>query len=363
MAVAEVHSAEEGWKMATKIWQKNLDAILYKHRDKILNNYKGENKGKLVGDLEVGKDVPISNPPSIGYIILLVKLLQDDALKMGYSHNQIASTLRAIFYPNSKPRQYFLGLIYGGGTWDILIPNASFSKELLEYWEANNSRNIAFLKRSRIISVNGLTDIAHTFVGIDCKFHSASIQLLGLLSLGQNIEATSFVGDLGSVVYEYVNNARPADVQHKNVALMNRSFRTYANDHDLRGDVDAINVSYLTHSNVYGILNSYYNGRMHQRRFTIFNGHYNLVGSNLTLNESQVNRLTFAVLNAAIAFAAGKSRALAASILTGADTEIDPYTGRRNYDYDSLNIVYRRVSQWVAQDFAYKVRYYIQQES
>ena len=50
MAVAEVHSAEEGWKMATKIWQKNLDVILYKHQDKILNNYKGENRGKLVGE-------------------------------------------------------------------------------------------------------------------------------------------------------------------------------------------------------------------------------------------------------------------------------------------------------------------------
>jgi hypothetical protein len=33
--------------MATKIWQKNKDAILYKHRDKILNNYKGEDRDKF----------------------------------------------------------------------------------------------------------------------------------------------------------------------------------------------------------------------------------------------------------------------------------------------------------------------------
>ena len=44
-------AAKEGLKMATKIWQKNKDAILYKHRDKILHNYKGLNQGKVVGDL------------------------------------------------------------------------------------------------------------------------------------------------------------------------------------------------------------------------------------------------------------------------------------------------------------------------
>ena len=43
--------AKEEWKMGTKIWQKNKGAILYKHQDKILNNYKGENKGRILGDV------------------------------------------------------------------------------------------------------------------------------------------------------------------------------------------------------------------------------------------------------------------------------------------------------------------------
>ncbi len=177
-----------------------------------------------------------------------ISTLEKAAIKEGYSLKDRISAFRKIKY-DSGPAKTLLGMVVGGGGWDILIPGASHVK-LPNSWNTSLLTIKEKLKNNPVMKINGDdVDIFHVFAGLDAKNHPTPISLGGgVVKMRSNHEAATFIGDLGSVVVWYIKNSKASfyDTARKlNKQLLNYYYDDpSSNDQkcsvaDMNGNIDS----------------------------------------------------------------------------------------------------------------------------
>jgi len=153
--------------------------------------------------------------------------------------------------------------------------------------------------RRKVMALNGEpVDISHVFVGADARNHPAAVELL-LCNLRSNVEASTWVGDLGSVVVEYIHNTSAKEFAGTRTADLENFFdrdskRSQFDLGDQVSDIDGVLIDFAAAGSVVAGLEAYYadNGPWKQRwrRF-------------LPIFERAKSGLRDAVFNAAVAYA------------------------------------------------------------
>lgn len=157
----------------------------------------------------------------------------------------------------------------------------------------------------KVMTLNGQpVDISHVFAGADARNHLAAVELL-LCHLRSNVEASTWVGDLGSVVVEYIHNTNAKNFAGERTADLENFFdrdprRAKFDLGDQISDIDGVLIDFAAAGSVVGGLEAYYaeNGPWRQRwsRF-------------LPIFERAKSGLRDAVFNAAVAYAMAHYRA------------------------------------------------------
>lgn len=250
--------------------------------------------------------------------------LEAKARKDGYNNIQIVTALRKIYYDSGRQKEYG-GTTLGGGAWGILIPGAQATGFPPSWQDAKTQAIIKGLKKTQVMNIGGKSvDIGHLFAGIDAVNHPTHINVAwGLaVSMRSNIEATTWSGDLGSVVGDYILKDG-ADAKGKN----KQTFHSLANkrqdkllkhymmknfsDEDLRGDVDAYNFQLDGGKSVTENLRDYYSNMQKNpvtKRFTTFAMTIGLMNADKSFNEGFKSKAVNEVFDAALAYVAGKGR-------------------------------------------------------
>ncbi len=242
--------------------------------------------------------------------------LEASARADGYNTTQVITALRKIYY-NTGPASEYGGTTVGGGAWGILIPGAD--TDIPPSWTTPaNEAILRGLKQTQVRQIAGQSvDIGHLFAGIDAVNHPSDISIAyGVaVNMRSNIEATTWSGDLGSVVGDYVLNADNGQSMHeftntRNDAVLNQYFNNNFSTADMNGDIDVYNIQIDSSKSVTENLRNYYSnqqGRSADKRYTNFatavgylqNGQFNDGFKTTVVNES---------FEAAMAYVAGKGR-------------------------------------------------------
>lgn len=148
--------------------------------------------------------------------------------------------------------------------------------------KVHNSDNFVY----RLFNLDGFTDISHVFVGLECKLKPISPSLF--VDMGRNIDATSLVGDLGSVVAEYIlmldnSGTSLIDAHSRGFPDVRRIYDNNFGDADLKGDIDASLISWQ--GSVYQSMKRYYELEKPTFRFRNFVTVFKMFNNNLELNE------------------------------------------------------------------------------
>jgi hypothetical protein len=233
-----------------------------------------------------------------------LRMLEVAARLDGYDTRQCITALRKIWYNDDRrPVKTIFGVIVGGGGWSILIPGAS-STPLPPRWSQDNLAKIVEHARSaNERNVEGSTvDVGHLFAGLDAGNYPTSIQLAGgLVKMRSNKEAATFVGDLGSVVAEYIHRSKSSMYDTANIkqeTLLDHTYADRASDADMNGNADAYACCILPGKSVCDALDAYYapNDTGVSRRYAKLKEYL----------KDTSNQLREEVFNAALAYAASK---------------------------------------------------------
>ncbi|MGC9524276.1 MAG: hypothetical protein ACP5D7_01910 [Limnospira sp.] len=142
--------------------------------------------------------------------------LEGVAIEENYSVRDRITAFRKIYYNSQTASPTYGETPLGGGSWNLLIPGAH-STPLPSGWSSAKWRGaVQFLRSHQAIPIHGTcVDIGHLFAGADAGQYPDAVNLAGgLVRMRSNQEAATFVGDLGSVVVEYIygNPAPFADI-------------------------------------------------------------------------------------------------------------------------------------------------------
>ena len=123
--------------------------------------------------------------------------------------------------------------------------------------------NIDLLRSSRYVNVNdSIVDISHVFAGMDAANHRGIVGVNYLYYISDNVSATTWLGDLGSVMGElaYTHPSLASDL-----SVWQRTIDQNASPIDIIGDIDGFvlgnmldNVSTNLYTNIYALLSNYY---------------------------------------------------------------------------------------------------------
>lgn len=282
--------------------------------------------------------------------------LEASARADGYNTTQVITALRKIYYNSGAQREYG-GTTVGGGAWGILIPGAD--TEIPPSWTTPaNEAIVRGLKATQVRQVAGKSvDIGHLFAGLDAVNHPTDINVAyGIaVSMRSNIEATTWSGDLGSVVGEYVLNGDNGQSMHeftntRNDAVLNQYFNDNFSTADMNGDIDVYNLQIDSNLSVTENLRNYYQnqqGRSASKRYTNFatsvgylkDGQYNDAFKTTVVNEA---------FEAAMAYVAGKGRKDHVLLVKG-----DPGPQLAGDNHWEL---YYNVTNWCADLFLERIR-------
>lgn len=288
--------------------------------------------------------------------------LEAIAVAEGYTTIQVITAIRKIYY-DSAPSKEYAGATVGGGAWGILIPGADTG--IPEGWKTPEITAILKgLKQTQVITIAGKqVDIGHLFTGVDAVNHPTDINVAyGIaVSMSSNIEATTWSGDLGSVIGDYVLNAGDDKsmndfTNNRDNALLNQYFSDNFSTADMNGDIDAYSFQVDTSKTVTENLLKYYSdqqGRAASKRYTNFatqvgylkNGEYSDAFRSRVLNES---------FEAAMAYVAGKGRKDQVLLVK---SDPGPQFGGANHWE-----LYFNVSGWCADLFLEKIRAGVESE-
>lgn len=235
-----------------------------------------------------------------------LETLEDSARNSGYTTAEIITALRKIYFDESAGQLNYAGSAISGGTWDVLIPDASISAPI--HW-ASLSVEREYLLVNKVVRVAGAPiDMARVFCGLDARNHPAPVSLAHGIKLNSNIDALTYLGDLGGVVVEYLHASSRSFEEiagHKDMRELASFYDKHlVNDASMAGNADAYAIRFLPGDTVHSAftryyLNGAYTGRFHELRQVVQTG-----------QGDAHRRLTRQVFYAAMAYAAAKPKYL-----------------------------------------------------
>ncbi len=177
--------------------------------------------------------------------MLQFSALENAAIADGYGVTQRITAFRKIFYDSASPARTYAGATVGGGAWNILIPGAA-STSLPPSWTGGTSGlsgAVRYLRDHQVISIGGSqVDMGHVLAGMDAGAHPTSISLAaGTIRFRSNKEASTFIGDLGQVVAEYIHGSTASfrDTAMVRSSVLDTYYDRFASVPDMAGNVDA----------------------------------------------------------------------------------------------------------------------------
>ena len=172
--------------------------------------------------------------------------LEKLAIRDGYSLVQRVTAFRKLYYDSESSGAAYPGAP-SGGVWNILIPGA-VSTSLPPSWRARaTATKVTTLAATKVLPIDLVrVDVGHVLTGLDARNHLTTVSLgvLGfpLVRMRSNLEAATFVGDLGSVVVEYLRASKRSfrdTAMELDATLLDTTFEKFAPGSDLAADADA----------------------------------------------------------------------------------------------------------------------------
>ncbi len=250
--------------------------------------------------------------------LLQFQALESAAIADGYGFNDRITTFRKLYYDSASAAKTYAGANVGGGVWNILIPGAA-ATTLPPSWSGPVKGSANYLRAHQVVTINGKqVDIGHMLAGADAAAHPTSISLAaGMVKLRSNVEATTFIGDLGSVVTEYIqaSTASFRDTAMVRSPLLDSYYdgaHAMASAEDMAGNADAYALTFDSSKTLTENLRAYYAATAGgaRKRFTTFAskiGLGTLTGSSFSGDTaSWRDAIKEEVFNSALAYAAGK---------------------------------------------------------
>jgi hypothetical protein len=270
---------------------------------------------------------PVAGPPAptgagndFDAFLLQFTALETAALAEGYAFNSLITAFRKLFYDSASAVKTYAGSAVSGGVWNILIPSAA-GTGLPASWTTGSLVGAAdYLRKHQVLNIAGnQVDIGHMLAGVDAAKHPASISLAaGAITLRSNQEAATFVGDLGSVVTEYIHGSTASfrDTAMVRSAALDGYYdgaHAMAGAEDMAGNADSYALTLDPSKSLSRNLKDYYaaaSGGANKRytRFAAAIGLGALLAGTRFAGDTEAWRraMTDQVFNAALAYAAGK---------------------------------------------------------
>lgn len=232
--------------------------------------------------------------------------LEQAAIKDGYSLKQRITAFRKLYYDSSKPTKTYAGAVIAGGAWNLLIPGAANTKAPPSWQKLGT--DVVQIKANQVVTIGGAkVDIGHLFAGLDAANHPTSVTLGGIVKMRSNQEAATFVGDLGSVVVEYLYGQGKTsfyDVARKRSKKLEEFYdgkQGRISKEDMAGNADSYLVTFKAGETLCDALKRYY-GSAYKTRYAGF-------ADKIGLKDAATKkRLHEEVFNAALAYAAATGR-------------------------------------------------------
>lgn len=298
--------------------------------------------------------------PSLGTdfesYLTTIGALEASARADGYNTTQVITAIRKIYYDSSVAKEYG-GTTVGGGAWGILIPDADTG--IPPSWKTTaNKAILKSLKATQVRQVAGKSvDIGHLFAGMDAVNHPTDISVAyGIaVNMRSNVEATTWSGDLGSVIGEYIINEGKNKTMHditnnRDNTLLNQYFNDNFSDADMAGDFDAYNIQMDSRLSVTENLRKYYEdrqGRAASKRYTNF---AQMVGylNNGSFDDKFKTTVVNEAFEATMAYVAGKGHK--GDVLLVKSDPGAPLVGDNHWE------LYYNVTRWCADLFLERIR-------
>jgi hypothetical protein len=251
--------------------------------------------------------------------LLQFSALEEAAIADGYGFTDRVTAFRKLYYDSPSSAKTYAGAVVGGGVWNILIPGAAGTKLPASWSTSALSGSVAYLRKHQVLPIGGKpVDIGHMLAGADAARHPAAISLAaGMIKLRSNVEATTFIGDLGSVVAEYIHGSKASfrDTAMVRSSLLDSYYdgsHAMASAEDMAGNADAYSLALDSSKTLTENLKAYYaatTGGM-KKRFTGFAtaiGLGTLSGPGFSGDTAAWRKtMTQEVFSSALAYAAGK---------------------------------------------------------
>jgi hypothetical protein len=264
---------------------------------------------------------PVASSAGAGFdqFLLQFDALEQAAIAEGFGFSARITAFRKLYYDSKSAAKTYAGAVVGGGVWNILIPGAA-GTNLPQSWSTPALQGAAdYLRKNQVLSIGGQSvDIGHLLAGADASQHPASIALGGgTINLRSNVEATTFIGDLGSVVTEYIHGSTASfrDVAMERSKLLETYYdgaKGMASAADMSGNADAFSLSFDPSKKLTESFRAFYTATTGgaKKRFTTFItriGLGTLKGTTFTGDtKAWRTAMTEEVFNSALAYAAGK---------------------------------------------------------
>jgi hypothetical protein len=247
---------------------------------------------------------------------LQFEALESAAIADGYSLDDRITAFRKLYYDSSSSAQTYAGAVVGGGVWNILIPGAANTKLPPSWSHPAWKGAIKYLRSKQVLSINGKsTDIGHTLAGVDAAKHPAPVNLAaGTIKLRSNVEAATFIGDLGSVVTEYIHDSTASlrDTAMVRSPILDTYYNRYTSLADSAGNADAQAMTLDNSKTLAENLRLYYAATLGgvKKRFTAFASKIGLgilTGTTFSGDTPAWRKAMLQeVFNSALAYASGK---------------------------------------------------------
>ena len=245
--------------------------------------------------------------------------LEQAAIRDGYGFTDRITAFRKLYYDSPSAAKTYAGAVVGGGAFNILIPGAAATKPPPSWSTPGLDGAADYLRKHQVLPIGGQSvDVGHMLAGADAAKHPTSVSLAaGLVKLRSNVEAATFVGDLGSVVTEYIHGSKASfrDTAMVRSPVLDSYYdgsNAMASAEDMAGNADAYSLTFDSAKTLTENLRDYYAATSGgaKKRFTGFAAAIGLG----TLSPSGFSGNTTAwrdamreqVFNSALAYAAGK---------------------------------------------------------
>ena len=243
-------------------------------------------------------------------------VLEQAARSDGWGFNQTLMALRKIHY--------------GGFAFDMIIPAGANQPDRPPSWDRDPKaqQSLKWMRqgKNKEILVNGApVDMHHVFAGLDARRNPSEV-IPGMgginapgLGMSRNIEAATYVGDLGSVVgellvsyYAKTDTGRVTDDPRQVYGNYAKSAWTNFGLADFNSDVDSyamnINASQTVHKNLYNYYHVQKSGQGYTKRYTNFARRTGLTDGNNKLIAARVPDLQKSTKRAAVLYLLGKAK-------------------------------------------------------